>query len=265
MSTSGTVTSKGLATSRNSTNGRTSVTHTADTRSVTYYGYVKNSAGSSSCSITFKKDSTRPTLDYTLNRYGWGSVLGPYTSGQYTVNQVKRTLSPSDNMSGVARTEYRIAGQSTWYTENNVRNYIFNEGVNDSYYRVIDNAGNISSNVHLVIKVDWTPPAFRCSFNSNKSDCRPNSHIGGACNYTDNYPGSGINYITRSGTYTYNYSGSGCGNTGTYNIEVKANWDTGFDFCFWCGSRSQVTWRCNGACDNAGNCTSTGYCGPYSW
>lgn len=115
------------------------------------------------------------------------------------------------------------------------------------------------------MKVDWTPPAFRCSFNANKSDCQPNSHVGGACNYTDDYPGSGISYINRSGTYTYNYSGAGCGNSGTYRTEVKSNWDTGFDFCFWCGSSSQVNWTCDGACDNAGNCTGTGYCGNYSW
>ncbi len=61
MSTTGTVTSKGLATTKNSTNGKTSVTHSADGSSITYYGYVANGTAANSCSITFKIDKTKPT------------------------------------------------------------------------------------------------------------------------------------------------------------------------------------------------------------
>ena len=65
MATSGTVSSKGLATTANSTNGVSSVTHSTDTSGVTYYGYVSNVAGSYSCSKTFKRDASAPAISVT--------------------------------------------------------------------------------------------------------------------------------------------------------------------------------------------------------
>ena len=154
LNTSGTVTTKGLATSKNSTNGKASVTHTSDTNSVTYYGYVSNAAGSSSCSKTFKKDSTKPTISYTLTKDGGGS----YSSGTWTNKSVTRKLTPADATSGVAETQYNTG--SGWKKETNVSSYKYGEGVNSVKFRVKDKAGNYSKTVSLTFKIDKTPPVY---------------------------------------------------------------------------------------------------------
>ncbi|MEI3508387.1 MAG: hypothetical protein V8R01_04660 [Bacilli bacterium] len=62
ITTLGTVSSKGLATTANSTNGVSLVTHSTDTSGATYYGYVLNVAGRNSRSKTFKMDKTIPSV-----------------------------------------------------------------------------------------------------------------------------------------------------------------------------------------------------------
>ena len=61
METEGIVLEKGLDVVRNSKNGLTKVVHTEDTNTITYYGYVKNDIGESTCQATFIKDATAPT------------------------------------------------------------------------------------------------------------------------------------------------------------------------------------------------------------
>ena len=96
----GTVSTKGLATTANSTNGVGSLTHSTDTSSVTYYGYVSNVAGSNSCSKTFKMDKTIPTIS-TVTKIA-------------TTNNL--TLTIGDSMSGLSgyAVTTTTAVPSTW-------------------------------------------------------------------------------------------------------------------------------------------------------
>ena len=61
MNTTGVVSEKGLATTKNSKNGKTALTISTD-GTATYYGYVENAAGSNECSKTIKLDKTPPEL-----------------------------------------------------------------------------------------------------------------------------------------------------------------------------------------------------------
>lgn len=102
MTTSGTVSAKGLATSANSTNGSTSITHSSDTKGITYYGYVSNEAGSGSCTATFKRDVTAPSIS-TSNTGG----------SNWTNKNVTITASVSDPTSGVAKTGYSYSSNGS--------------------------------------------------------------------------------------------------------------------------------------------------------
>ncbi len=96
MKTTGTVTKKGLATTQKSTNNLVTVTQKNDTKSITYYGYVENEAGSSTCSKTIKKDATKPTCTWSGESTTWTKnnrtikVTGSdSTSGMNTSYQTK--------------------------------------------------------------------------------------------------------------------------------------------------------------------------------
>ena len=67
--------SYGLSTSHSSKNGNKEVNVNTDTTGITYYGYVENEAGSSECSISFKRDVTKP-LTTASNIHG----LNGYTT-----------------------------------------------------------------------------------------------------------------------------------------------------------------------------------------
>lgn len=74
---------KGLSTSPSSTNGTTSITNTTEGSNITYYGYVENAAGKSSCTATFKQD-TKPPIIY-LGITGDGTFI---TDGRNTTINV---------------------------------------------------------------------------------------------------------------------------------------------------------------------------------
>lgn len=94
------VASYGLTTSSSATyNSKTSATQTGDTKSVTYYGYVKDKAGNTnSCSRTVKKDGTKPTC--SVNR-----------SNTWTTSGVNFSYSCSDSTSGVVSCPANKNGQ----------------------------------------------------------------------------------------------------------------------------------------------------------
>ena len=169
-------TSKGLATTANSTNGKTSISHTTDTKSVTYYGYVSNPAGSNTCSKTFKLDKTNPgtpgiTLTHSYDSSAaQGSKAIVYSNNTWinkTVYMTDARKSPftgptaSDATSGIARYEISTDNK-TWktysYDYNNNLYVINSDGTHNRYFRAVDNAGNISGVATRTVKRDTQKP-----------------------------------------------------------------------------------------------------------
>ena len=153
----------GISTSSSNSFGKVSKkTQTQDVANITYYGFVKDKAGNiGKCNVSLKKDATKPTLSYTLRKINNGQDVGAAYSNQWSRNQIKRSFSPKDNLSGVAKMQYKTTGTNTWYDEGNVSSWMMNEGRNDASFRVIDNAGNVSDETRLILLVDWTAP--QCS------------------------------------------------------------------------------------------------------
>lgn len=92
------ITEYGISTSSSATyNSKSSATHTADTSSTTYYGYVKDASGNTAtCSITIKKDSTPPTIV----KKEAGSVRCCKTSSCDGLNAWGYSVEFKDNLSG---------------------------------------------------------------------------------------------------------------------------------------------------------------------
>ncbi len=163
------VSSYGISTSSSATyNSLSSTTQTADTNTITYYGYAMDAAGNTcQTSTSFKKDSTAPTPPYLYdfvslsncsisNSTCNGSNLScsvtitVYKSGwQYDLSIVEK-----DNLSGVKTVEvYHKPSEMTsnsdycnWTTldECRFRAYATAPFTIDLRYRVIDYAGNVS-------------------------------------------------------------------------------------------------------------------------
>ena len=202
-------------------NKKTSMVQSSDTSGITYYGFVKDKAGNkTSCSYWIKKDATKPTLTYTLRKINNGQDVGAAYSNQWSRYQIKRSFSPKDNLSGVAKMQYKTTGTSTWYDEGNVGSWIMNEGRNDASFRVIDNAGNVSSETRLILLVDWTPPTINFGisgyFTSTISCSDGNSGVNGSTYWTAGLSGTWNNTVNasckdnagnvRSTSHTYKYS-----------------------------------------------------------
>ena len=102
LNTSGVVTTKGIGTSRYSTNGLTSYTASTEGK-ITYYGYVANAGGSNQCSITINLDKTKPVYkgkDHWVKNGNnewvmyWKDKTSGLTRAQYGAKQkksIKRT------------------------------------------------------------------------------------------------------------------------------------------------------------------------------
>jgi VCBS repeat-containing protein len=94
---------------------------------------------------------------------------GPY--GWYTSDAVL-TLSAHDDLSGVAKTEYRVNnGAWTTYTGSIPA---FHNGVYQVVYRSIDNAGNVETEQSKTIQVDTTSPTLNVSL--DKTTLWPPNH-----------------------------------------------------------------------------------------
>ena len=143
-------------------NSKKEITQTADTASVTYYGHVRDKAGNTyTCSKTFKKDSTKPTLTYTLKLPNGSN----YKQGTWSRSTVTRKFTAKDNLSEIAKIQYSSNGSSGWTTENNSGTWKLTEGKKTGYWRSVDNAGNVSKSVHLELLVDKTPPTVPYCYN----------------------------------------------------------------------------------------------------
>jgi hypothetical protein len=114
-----------------------------------------------SVSITIAKpaaDVTAPVTNYTL------SPVNPTGANGWYLDKVGITLLASDNMTGVAKTEYRI-NNGTWkvYT---VKFYSSaSDGIYLIEYRSTDKAGNVEPIKSMQIKIDKTAPTSTYKFN----------------------------------------------------------------------------------------------------
>lgn len=253
-------------------NMKTTATQTNDTKSITYYGYVKDAAGNTNkCSKTIKKDSTKPTLSYTLKLPNGSN----YTQGTWSRSAITRTFKPSDNTSGVAKMQYRTNGSNTWNDEENIDSWTSGEGVNDTYFRVIDNAGNISNETHIVLYVDWTKPSPPYCYNMRAlSGVKLNSST---CDGTKNCSN---NFTRIGGTYSWGFEKkksdniSGINRIETYWHASKHDGESCADTCNWINeSLCDGHYTCHDypvtfdvrhrAWDNAGNVSDESKCTIY--
>lgn len=163
MTTSGTVSSKGLATSANSTNGKTQVTHDWNTSGVTYYGYVSNAAGSASCSKSFKVDKGPSKPSIYLNGYGSGNwtnqdvTISASTSSSFDINRWEYSHNPSGGWNTGIQSWAATYGSG----HKSINSKITWDGQWTFYVRAVDVNG-IASPVSdaFVIKIDKTPPQY---------------------------------------------------------------------------------------------------------
>lgn len=120
--------------------------------------YVTDKAGNTSVGYEFninKIDKIKPKLNYELTANG-----EEYTSNKWTKYDISRKLMPSDTGgSGYKEVQYQSSCSGSWYKEGYVNLYTMTtEGINNACYKAIDNAGNESDTIHLIMKVDKTAP-----------------------------------------------------------------------------------------------------------
>lgn len=157
MTTNGVVSKYGLATTVNSTNGKKSVSATAE-GTTTYYGYVSNASGSNTCQITVKIDKTAPTCTHS----GWSKTW------QKEKREIKWGCSDSTSK---CNSSYN-GGSKTFNASTKTAKI--------SAYTIKDNAGNTTkcpaetANVY----VDKTPPEDIYHDTSHKTSCFSYSHCG---------------------------------------------------------------------------------------
>ena len=148
--TSGVV-SRGLTTSSSTSyNGSKSATQTADTKGITYYGYVKDDAGNtSSCSKIVKKDTVAPTCSLSIN--------GTMGNSSWYRSNVTLSLSKNDGTSGVAA--YGIS-TSTSATYNGNVSYTHTSDIKSvTYYGYVKDAAGNTCKASKKFKKDSTKPS----------------------------------------------------------------------------------------------------------
>lgn len=116
-------------------------------------------------SIKINVDKTSPITNANVsenpNEKGWNN------------HDVLVTLSATDNLSGVANTEYSLDNGNTWTVYNGVIT-ISKEGKNALHYRSLDSAGNTEQTKSIEVNIDKTPPILKITL--NKSVLFPPNH-----------------------------------------------------------------------------------------
>jgi hypothetical protein len=170
--------------------------------------------------VTVRIDKTAPTT--TIHLAGTAGQNGWFTS------TVSVTLSATDNLSGVAATEYRIDGGAwTPYTP-----FTLSNGIHAVDYRSTDNAGNVETFQTQQVKVDTAAPVVTLTerppdhngwydqpvaFNVTATDVGGSAVISQTPNFTYNGPDGSRETVTATAT-------DAAGNVGTasYTFEYDA-------------------------------------------
>ena len=147
-------------------------------------------------------DKTPPVTTTSLT--GTPGLKGWYTS------DVTITLSATDNVSGVNRTEYSFDGIN-WFNYT-VPFTISTEGITTLYYRSTDNAGNMEATSTEVIMVDKTPPVTNLTIGTPiYVDSAGNVYVTSATNFTlsaaDTISGVAHTYYRIDGSNWIEYTG----------------------------------------------------------
>ena len=142
----------------------TTVSHTSvsDTAGTTVTLTTKDNAGNiCTTSDTVKVDTVAPVagsvkMEKTDGSSGVaGNPIGPYTNNTWSKNFVQvTTIGSSDSMSGVAKREVVVTGASTNGTFKQDTRSIQATGTSQVYYKITDNAGNVSTTPKQTIKID---------------------------------------------------------------------------------------------------------------
>lgn len=184
-------------------NNSTTLTQTADTKAVTYYGFVKDGAGNiGTCSKTFKKDATAPSK--TNVNTGW------YTKDTWTSADVPRTFESTDATSGIASYQWSSNCSGT-ANGTEASNYVpvTWSGTDVACHRAVDNAGNIGPwSDKTIIKIErlsvscWKNTCHPCVVDDNWIDYSWGWSWSGASSGMD-WWGTKLQYNTGYVTFTY--------------------------------------------------------------
>ncbi len=197
------LTDYGITTSSTATyNSSASVIHSADGKDITYYGYVKDGVGNTNkCSVSFKKDSTSPTITSVTNSSG----------GNQTGSNVTISAKASDATSEMNRISYRYSTTGTEYndwsqkTATEVKGTWTAEQNRTVYIYAYDNAGNSTyksaGKVHIVKDSNFRLYANR--------DCSGDCNVPGTNYWNDRlwrFWWSGANTGINRGSFSLKYS-----------------------------------------------------------
>ncbi|MBA2339536.1 MAG: family 10 glycosylhydrolase [Pyrinomonadaceae bacterium] len=105
-----------------------------------------------------RTDNSAPVTVATINPSAPNGANGWYTS------DVSVTLAASDDLSGIARTEYSTDGGATWQTYSSSL-VVNTEGITSISYRSVDRAGNEEAAQSLTLKIDKTAPSVTLTAN----------------------------------------------------------------------------------------------------
>lgn len=115
---------------------------------VTYTGLSGESAMSDPVSVAdTASPATEISVTGSLNASGW------YTS------DVTVTLASTDDLSGVAKTEYKAGAEDDWHTYS-APVALKQDGIYTLSYRSTDRSGNVEQTKQLQLKLDQTPPVY---------------------------------------------------------------------------------------------------------
>jgi hypothetical protein len=132
--------------------------------------------------ISFKVDTTAPTTVEIVN------PAAPDGSNGWHKSEVTVSLSVYDQLSGIAKTEYRLSENSEW-REYDGAIQITDEGMYVIGYRSTDQAGNVEQLKQISIKVDKKSPKIMVSEPSEGSAYRTADDLLPQFTITDNMSG----------------------------------------------------------------------------
>lgn len=175
-------------------------------------------------SLSIKIDGTSGTVQSSLS-----GVLGNLN---YYTTPVQVTLTASDNVSGVASSNYRIDGGNT--NQYSGPFTVSTDGMHTVDYWTIDKAGNISTTSTVSFKIDRTAPVTQVSFSENNlgTDGWYRGTVQVSMSATDSQSGVQVTqYKIDNGTlktYTapFNYSTTGIHTITYWSVDKVLNTET---------------------------------------